>query len=128
MGDLFLPILVFADNVWLLANNPTEVQEMYREWNRVLKEFGWHTVTSESTWCSTVDHGAVAFDEGVDIPLLVFGADGLGDGLTQDMANKVNAGNLTFNYYIYQPGKMTIEYCLNVCGIFDFKFTGLAFG
>ena len=57
-----------------------------------------------------------------------FPFDGLGDGLTQDMANKVNAGNLTFNYYIYQPGKMTIEYCLNVCGIFDFKFTGLAFG
>ena len=54
--------------------------------------------------------------------------DGLGDGLTQDMADKVNAGNLTFKYYIYQPEKMTIEYCYNVCSMFAFQFTGLAFG
>jgi hypothetical protein len=37
MVSFCLPILVFADNVWLLANSPAELQRMYRECNKILK-------------------------------------------------------------------------------------------
>ena len=46
-------ILVFADNVWLIANDPANLQEMYQAWRKVLAKYGWTTDTADCKWATT---------------------------------------------------------------------------
>ena len=50
---LWLPILAFADNIWLFAKTPKELEHMFRAWITVMQENGLHTTTNECTWTST---------------------------------------------------------------------------
>ena len=50
---LWLPILAFADNIWLFAKTPKELEHMFRAWITVMRENGLHTKTDECTWTST---------------------------------------------------------------------------
>ena len=46
---LWLPVLAFADNIWLFARTPKELEHMFRVWIMVLRENGMHTSTNECT-------------------------------------------------------------------------------
>ena len=50
---LWLPVLAFADNIWLFAKTPKELEQMFRVWITVMRENGMHTTTNECTWTST---------------------------------------------------------------------------
>ena len=50
---LWLPVLAFADNIWLFARTPKELEHMFRVWITVMRENGMHTSTNECTWTST---------------------------------------------------------------------------
>ena len=50
--DLRIPVLAFADNVWLLAKTPSELENMFRLLT-VMMGSGRHTKTDGCTWTST---------------------------------------------------------------------------
>ena len=50
---LWLPVLAFADNFWLFAKTPNELEQMLRVWIAVMRENGVYTKTNECTWTST---------------------------------------------------------------------------
>ena len=50
---LWLPVLVFADNIWLFAKTPKEIEHMFFAWIAVMRGNGLHTKTNECTWIST---------------------------------------------------------------------------
>ena len=50
---LWLPVLAFADNIWLFAKTPNELEQMFRAWIAVMRENGVYTKTNECTWTST---------------------------------------------------------------------------
>ena len=50
---LWLPVMAFADNIWLFAKTPKELEHMFRAWITVLRENGLYTKTNECTWTST---------------------------------------------------------------------------
>ena len=48
-----IPIVVFADNFWLLSNSPTHLQAMFQCWIQMLGARGWKAPTLECVWCTT---------------------------------------------------------------------------
>ena len=50
---LWLPVMAFADNIWLFAKTPKELEHMFRAWITVMREYGLYTMTKECTWTST---------------------------------------------------------------------------
>ena len=51
---LYLPILLFADNYWLIARSNADLEEMTALWLDMLNEHGWGTPHSELTWATTL--------------------------------------------------------------------------
>ncbi len=49
-----LPILVYADNYWLLANTLEMLGNMVQCWHRVLRGFDCHVVLAECVWATTL--------------------------------------------------------------------------
>ena len=49
----FVSLLLFADNFWLVATNPIELQNMTAMWLKLLSEAGWQAPIGEMTWCTT---------------------------------------------------------------------------
>ncbi len=41
-GDFYLPILLWADNFWLLAHTLAELQVMLGLWLRIIGKEGWY--------------------------------------------------------------------------------------
>ena len=68
-GDakLFVSIFAFADNYWLLATSPAELQSMLPVWLSLLRKHGWNTPAEEVTYCTT------ALDSDYLKPLLLDG-------------------------------------------------------
>ena len=58
LDGMLLPILVFADNFWLISNSPIHLQVMFRVWLHILKDHGWHVPVDECTWCTTAADAA----------------------------------------------------------------------
>ena len=55
--DEFLPILVFADNFWIIAKSPEELQIMSSTWFSRCASSGWSIPHHECTWSTTLsDH------------------------------------------------------------------------
>ena len=48
-----VPIILFADNCWLLAKNPKELQEMTAVWIKFLTEHNFHIPIDEISVCTT---------------------------------------------------------------------------
>lgn len=68
--ELHYCILLFADNFWLLAKNPTELESMYRAWLKHLRKSGWCVPSLECKWGSTMRDNVIAAitdDEGTEI-------------------------------------------------------------
>jgi hypothetical protein len=51
-GD-FLPIIVFADNFWILGKGPVELQEMCNTWFPICSRAGWDVPHNECAWATT---------------------------------------------------------------------------
>ena len=49
----YLGILAFADNYWMFATSPLELQGMVQKWMALLRKHGWNTPTSEMTYATT---------------------------------------------------------------------------
>jgi hypothetical protein len=56
-GNTYICLLLFADNYWIIATSPAELQNANDYWQNLLREAGWHTPASELCYCST------AFDD-----------------------------------------------------------------
>ncbi len=55
IGEEYLCILCFADNYWLFATNPTELQTMIKKWLAILRHYGWDTPWDELTYTTTAE-------------------------------------------------------------------------
>ena len=49
----FLPILVFADNFWILSKSAPELEAMFSWWFERLRNFGWTVPLEECTWMTS---------------------------------------------------------------------------
>jgi hypothetical protein len=49
----FIPILVFADNFWLISNSPSHLENMLKVWLECLQTKGWKVPLKECVWCTT---------------------------------------------------------------------------
>jgi hypothetical protein len=56
-GNTYICLLLFADNFWIVATSPKELQNANDYWQQLLKEAGWHAPVTELCYCST------AFDD-----------------------------------------------------------------
>ena len=54
-GTYHMAILAFADNYWLCATSPAELQTMLKHWLSLLKAHGWHTPHDEICYCTTAN-------------------------------------------------------------------------
>ena len=45
----WVDLIVLADNYWLIATNPTMLENMTQAWLDLLGEYGWETPTEELT-------------------------------------------------------------------------------
>ena len=65
-GNTNLSLVLFADNFWLVATSPDELNKMLRYWLELLADFGWQVPLEEATWCATAPddntHWRVAID------------------------------------------------------------------
>ena len=50
----YLCLLLFADNYWLIATSPSELQPANEEWQRLLNLYGWHTPVTELRYGTTL--------------------------------------------------------------------------
>lgn len=48
-----LSLICFADDFWLHARSPNELQDMLQAWLSILRKYGWHSPVNEITWAST---------------------------------------------------------------------------
>ena len=53
INEVNIPILVFADNFWILSKSPSHLQDMFQCWLLILAERGWQVPVPECTWCTT---------------------------------------------------------------------------
>ena len=53
MDGVAVPIILFADNCWLLARNPKELQNMTELWIKFLTQHGFHIPINEISVCTT---------------------------------------------------------------------------
>ena len=49
----YLPIVLFANNFWLLATCPKMLSEMLAVWMRLLHKCGWTAPVEDMVWCTT---------------------------------------------------------------------------
>ena len=47
---LWLPVLAFADNIWLFVRTPNELEQMFRAWIAVMRGKWSVHKTNECTW------------------------------------------------------------------------------
>ena len=50
-----LCLLLFADNYWIIATSPQELQQANDCWQSLLREYGWHTDVGDMTFGSTAE-------------------------------------------------------------------------
>ena len=50
-----LPLLLFADNFWLLSTSAAELTRMTQVWLGILSKYGWSVPLHEATWCTTAE-------------------------------------------------------------------------
>ena len=69
-GPELLPLVIFADNFWLFATNPTSLSLMVERWRATTAEYGLTFDLADLEWCTTApdsDNHVVQVD-GYDIP------------------------------------------------------------
>ncbi len=71
-GQVFCPIILFADNFWLLDSDCCRLQDMYRCWLDLLRRAGWEVQTEECTWTTSADedipwHEGIRDEEGREV-------------------------------------------------------------
>ena len=49
----YCAIIAFADNYWILATSPRELQDILTEWLSLISQHGWHTPASEICYGTT---------------------------------------------------------------------------
>ena len=47
---------MFADNYWIIATSPTELEEANDLWQSLLCEYSWHTDVSDMTYGTTAEY------------------------------------------------------------------------
>jgi hypothetical protein len=52
-----IALLLFADNCWIIATSPSELQQANGCWQSLLQEYGWHTETEDLTYGTTSEDG-----------------------------------------------------------------------
>ena len=57
-----MAIICFADNYWLIATSPSELQAMTTAWMDILGRLGWHTPFDEMTYATTAEDNQYKFD------------------------------------------------------------------
>ena len=60
MGNGYLGLVLFAENCWIIAMSPGELQTMARAWNDLLKFSGLKIDGGEALWCSTAQDSVAA--------------------------------------------------------------------
>ena len=60
VGSSYLGLLPFADNCWIIAMSPRELQTVARAWKELLKASGLQIDWGEAVWCSTAQDSLAA--------------------------------------------------------------------
>ena len=54
--NTYICLLLFADNYWIIATSPQELQDANDCWQSMLKEDGWFTPPGELRYCTTAQY------------------------------------------------------------------------
>ena len=60
MGEGYMGLLLFADDCWIIAMSPAELECMARAWNELLEKAGLRIAWEEAVWCSSAPGGLEA--------------------------------------------------------------------